>query len=306
MGALALAGCTQLPDVTPFATATADMAAAVRSAGPAVASEVARMEGGGATAGRLAESWAARDAAMVAVVMYSDSLVSIVNAAHDRGNAIGALAEKLGGLASAAGFALPGSSAAVGVVTDAARFVWAQIELARGARTLEDALTAAQPAVDRIAEKLGDDFRDLDLALRAAVESQRGVLESDPGYNIPAGTCGTLVERKLALLEELADRGVDGNPELTDEDLSRVDRLDALMATTAAQLAATDESLGELEARARVVQDLVLASGGAVERWAVAHRDLANAVRMRRPINIDSLTAAAVEIRELIKRVREL
>jgi hypothetical protein len=264
------------------------------------------MDRGGPTAERLTESWAARDAAMAGVVMYSDSLVSIVNAAHDRGNVIGELAEKLGGLAAAAGFAMPGSSVAAGVVTDAARFVWAQIELARGARSLEEALAAAQPAVDRIAEKLGEDFRDLDVALRAAVESQRGFLESDPAYNISSGTRDALVERKLALLEELADRGVDGNPDLSDDDLARVARLDALMDAAAAQLVETDAAIAVMESRTRAVHDLVLVSGGAIERWGVAHRDLANAVRMRRPISLDSLITAAAEVRELIKRVREL
>jgi hypothetical protein len=242
---------------------------------------------------------------MGAVVSYSDSLVSIVNAAHDKGNAVGKLADKLGGLATAAGLPLPGSSAVLGIVTDAAKFVWAQIELARGARSLEEALSAAQPAVDRIAEKLDADFADLGITLRAAVENQRGRLESEPSYNICAGTREAITERKLALLEQLADRGGEGQPPLTDDDLQSLERLDALAESNAAQLVETDEAIAALTGRSRAVQELIVASSDAVQRWAVAHRDLVNAVRMRRAVDIDSLTSAAVEIRELVRRVRE-
>jgi hypothetical protein len=303
---LLASGCTQLPDVTPFATATADMAAAVRTAGPAVASEVERMEHGQAAAKTLSQSWAARDAAMAAVVSYSDSLVSIVNAAHDKGEAVGKLAEKLGGLATAAGLPLPGASAALGVVTDAAKFVWAQIELARGAASLEEALAAAQPAIDRIADKLGDDFKDLDVALRAAVEGQRGAIEADPTYNIGVGTRDTIVESKLHLLERLAQRAGNDRDGLTDDDIAALGRIDALAESTSAVLEDPEKRLDELGTRAGATTDLLHASADAVQRWSIAHRDLVNAVANRRGVDVDSLTSAAVEIRDLVKRVREL
>lgn len=299
-------GCTQLPDVTPFATATADMAAAVRSAGPAVAAEVERMDNGRTPAKKLSESWAARDAAMAAVVSYSDSLVSIVNAAHDKGEAVGTLATKLGGLATAAGLPLPGASAAMGIVTDAAKFVWTQIELARGAASLEEALAAAQPAVDRIAQKLRDDFQDLDVALRAAVESQRGALEGEPTYNVSVGTRDTIAEHKLALVQALAERAGPSGTALTDDDIAALERIDALASSNAAMLSPTEERLAELDTRARTIADLLSASSGAIERWSVAHRDLVSAVKARRSVDVDSLSSAAVEIRDLIKRVREL
>jgi hypothetical protein len=43
-----------------------------------------------------------------------------------------------------------------------------------------------------------------------------------------------------------------------------------------------------------------------MERWAAAHREVALSLEHRRPVSVESLTDAAVEVRDLVKRVREL
>jgi hypothetical protein len=43
-----------------------------------------------------------------------------------------------------------------------------------------------------------------------------------------------------------------------------------------------------------------------MEQWAAAHREVALSLENRRPVSTESLTEAAVELRDLVKRIREL
>lgn len=302
LGALLAAGaCAELPDLTAFAGATAQMAAGVRAAGPAVAAEVQRVEGGNDIASRLTASWKERDAALDAIVQYADALAAIAGASQDHGDAIAALARSLGELADAAGYPVPGRAA--GVATDAARFVWAQVELAGSARLLADALDAAQPVVDRIAETLDADSRDGATVLRAAIENERTNLESDPAYNTAVGARETLGRLKRLEMERLIEAAGGSEADApAPGTMERLARLDALIASNNAELAPIEARLNGLDARGLAVQRLVEASGDSIRRWAAVHRELAAAVRSRRPVDVGSLVAAVVEIRDLVKK----
>jgi hypothetical protein len=293
--------CAQLPDLAPFARATGEMAGAVRAAGPAVVSEVRLLEGGDEIASRLERSWEARAAALDVVAHYADSLASTVGSSRGNGEAAAAVARSIGELAGAAGAPVPPS--ALGAASDAARFIWAQVQLAAGARSLVEALAAAQPVVDRVAETLDADSTGLATIVRAAIENERTALESGPAYDA-AVEAGDALERFRRvevgrLIDAAASAGADGP---TAESMDRLARIDALIASNNAQLAPFEARRRELDARGRELGRLVSAAGESVRRWAVAHRDLIAAMREHRAVDADSLLAAALEIRDLVKR----
>ena len=162
-----LIGCTTLPDVGPFAEATAELRSAVVGSGTTAESELRRMQGGQSYAEQFADQWKTRTQAMNGLVDYADSLQSIVKASSDAESNVGALADNVAQLATAAGIALPGAGA-VAVASDMASFVYRQIALARAAQSLAGALETSQPAIEQIANKIALDLKVTQDIFRAA------------------------------------------------------------------------------------------------------------------------------------------
>ncbi|MCA9617384.1 MAG: hypothetical protein KC731_00085, partial [Myxococcales bacterium] len=146
---------------------------------------------------RLDEAWKARLAAATAIVTYAEALEAVTDAGKSGSKAVEAVANGVQGLAEAAGLAVPGAGAAAGVVTDVAKFVYAQIALARAADTLDEALQRAQPAVARIAQILRQDIDDLGAILQAVALAERNALRTH--HQIELGYRDSLVERRDAL-----------------------------------------------------------------------------------------------------------
>ncbi|MGH7390524.1 MAG: hypothetical protein ACREM3_13860 [Candidatus Rokuibacteriota bacterium] len=294
---LVAAGCAALPDVSPFATASRELAGAVKASGAAVTEDLQTSPSLDAEAKKFDRAWAARNDAMRAVVSYSDGLVGIVEATGDARASARSLADKLGGLAAAAGVAQPGAGAAANVAADTAAFIWAQVALARGAASLEQALGHAQPAIDRLAEIMSRDTDDLLKIVRGLSVAQRTTLTE--AFNEAFGYRKTLAQRRSTL----RDKGF-GN--LTTADLGELQRIDELMTPVNAELQKYDEQSARIDRRERANLRLVAATRDALERWATAHREVALALQNRRPVSVESLNGAAVELRTLVTRIREL
>jgi hypothetical protein len=299
--AIVLGGCTPLPDVSPFSTATTQLSSAVRTSGLATADEVAGMTNGGQLSTDLRTAWKARIAAMDAMTSYADSLVAIVNASNDAGNSASALADKVGNLATAAGIINPAAGASVKVAADTAKLVWTNIARARGAASLQDAIDAAQPAIETIAETLALDGKDLRIAVRAAITNEKNELRRDTSVNTVRG---------LHINAPAAKAGIIGNFDPTGNvgfaNQSDLDALNQLLDGTRKEFDASEEKLAALNARQKTLLALIGATDDAIVRWADAHKSLAAAVRARRPIDLSSLMDGIVEVRELVKKVREL
>jgi hypothetical protein len=78
-----------------------------------------------------------------------------------RGQAVGALANAVTGLAKAAGV--------MSVATDAATFIYSQLALIRASKSLEEALVHTKPPVERIALIIALDLKNADNSLQAAL-----------------------------------------------------------------------------------------------------------------------------------------
>ncbi|HSE92462.1 MAG TPA: hypothetical protein VLF19_04080, partial [Methylomirabilota bacterium] len=183
------------------------------------------------------------------------------------------------------------------VAADTAAFIWAQVALARGAASLQEALGHAQPAIDRLAEIMSRDTDDLAKIVRAMAVAQRTTLNET--FNEAFGYRKTLARRRSIL----RDTGF-GN--LTEAELGELERIEELMTPVNAELQKYDEQSVVIDRREKANLRLVAATRDSLERWAAAHREVALALQNRRPVSVESLNGAAVELRALVRRIREL
>ena len=292
--AWAMVGCSSLPEVGPFADATIELNSAIDLGGKTVVAELRTMEAT-SQADTLEEAWKARTAAGGALVTYAESLRAIVSAGHSGKESASKVIDSVTSLAATAGISIPASSAAFSTATDIGKFLYGQISLMRAANSLEAALEAAQPAVSRIAVFLDKDLR-------------------------AAGEIFQLANTDIQQSLELKHRAPIDRLRYRDELLKERDNLyeesppnEARLLQIAELIAATDEwydpyqeQLAESSARLRRGEALFSAALDATGRWVAAHDLLVQAVKERRPYNDQSLVQAAVEIRELVGRMREL
>lgn len=299
-----LTGCTSLPDVSPFATATRSLADAIRASGKAVSDEAEQIQDGKELSDELDKEWEARTKVMAAMVRYADSLSAIVDAAN-RGRETGkALAAKVEELAIAASL-IPGAGVAGGAVGDAAGFVIGQLALMRGAKSLEEALEAAHPVVRRVAETLAKDLASLDLLVRSAEKNQDGQLFASEAFRSALDAEGAANTAKQAILAELAKAKDAADMTKSARILAQLAEIEKILAATRVTLAPAEEQQRAMKERVRATRALIAASSEALGRWDVAHQDLLFAIQNRRPVDVSSILQAVVEVRELVQRVKQ-
>ncbi|HEV8543724.1 MAG TPA: hypothetical protein VGR78_15120 [Verrucomicrobiae bacterium] len=289
---VAALGCAALPSVGPLVDASNQLRSAVETSGAAVETELRLMSGGASQADQLHRQWKARNEAFAALTAYAHSLQDIIAAGESGAATAEKIADSVAALAKGAGVALPGSPEAVSVVTDAAKFISAQIAIARAAKSLEQSLVAAQPAVDEICRLIASDLHDLDDIFVAAATATDDAIRAE---------YGDVIGYRRRLLKQLSgsDPAHPGN--------------EGTQANLAQALQGTDGVYAEYLARRKEIADrlragraLIQAAAQSANEWSVAHGNLVTAMKERRPVNVDSLVNAAVEIQKLVNRVREL
>jgi hypothetical protein len=303
-----LGSCAPLPDVSPFATATRELASALRTSGDTAVTIVAD-EHDQQKAGELREAWDERDKAMHALVRYSDGLTAIVAGFDDaKANAI-KLGDSIEQLAQTAGIITPGGEAAAGVAIDVGQLVVEQIAKVKAAKSLERALTDAQPVIDAVAGHLGrrlirgrsgaevsNDVTDL-MVIYEAVDSKIETEELQATQSTH-DLITVLAARRSSIQARI--------PQGEAATVAEVAQLTQTIADANVTLTALQAPFRQRARRVSEAQALVEALAGAVDSWATAHADLANAIQQRRAVSVASLTDSALEIRALTKRIRDL
>jgi hypothetical protein len=152
-------GCGSLPNARPFANATSTLSASVKTSGQALTDSLR-------DAGSLLPkdkssyekaiqkfdaAWTFRIKAAEGAVAYSNSVANVIAAAGEARETINKVGDSLGALAGAAGIALP-AAPVIGIAKDIGEFIAVRVAVVRTSRKLEEAVTQAQPAVERIAE----------------------------------------------------------------------------------------------------------------------------------------------------------
>jgi hypothetical protein len=296
-GCLALLGaCTNLPDVGPFVQSTAEVRSAVITAGTVAVEELKHMPDGTTYAERLSAQWQARLRAMDGLVDYADALQSIVASGRQGASSVGALADSVGQLAAVAGIVFPPAGAAQGV-TDAAKFVYAQIALVRAASALEDALVQSQPAIEQIARTIAQDLDDLSAVFQLANAGILLALQKE--HNLDLGFRQSLVDERNTLYAK-------GVGAFTAQERTRLKEINEFIASTNEWYGPYTQRRDNIQRRLRAGQTLCQAAAGTVVRWGLAHNNLVLAVQERRPVSTQSLVQAAVDLRDLIQRIRML
>jgi predicted HAD superfamily phosphohydrolase len=289
-----LAGC-QLPNVGPFVDATGQLKSAVAVSGTVVEQELRLIPGAEDFAQQLKTNWVARDKAMTALLAYAESLDSVVAAGKSGAESAGKIADSVAGLAEAAGMAIPGSPAALAVANDTVKFLAAQVANIRAAKQLARAFTEAQPAVEKIAQLMRQDLDDLDGIVQAANQ----IIETDV---VAARSESRLLDQRKAILEQMKrERDL-----AKKEDRDELVQLSQLLVDVEARDAVYQAKLDVGAERLRVARQLIGAANAALDAWLIGHQQLAVAARNKTTVSTRALLDSAVELRDLVKRMREL
>lgn len=287
-------GCTSLPNVGPFADATHQLKAAVAQSGSTVSDELRYTEGGKEAADQLVEAWKERNQAFEAIAAYSDSLEAIVSSGNQGAQAAGELADSIQEFAETVGIAIPASPAAINAVSDSIKLLVKYIANTRAAKSLEEAMVKAQPAVEQIVKLIVEDLEDIDGIFRAANK----LVE----INFKNSYATRISYRKV--LEDFVQKAdiADAN----DAVLKRLVQVNELLDSTNSWYSEYQQGLEQNQKRLRVGRALIKTAQASVQQWVTAHKQVVNALKNRRPVSTETLLEAAVEIRYLLKRIREL
>lgn len=291
-------GCTALPDVTPFATSSREFASGVKAAGRVVSEDLRSDDALADSSKKFDEAWDARNKAMEGVVQYADGLAAIVKSTQDARAQAKALGNKLETLAAAAGVVNPAIGASVAVGIDVASFIYGQIAIVRGANSLQEAMDAAQPAIDKLAEIITKDSENLKEVVLSTASLRRTAIQQ------AGGAKASSFAREIEARRDEARAAFARDPSSARrDDLLAIDRL-------AATAQAENQQFQDQVARAREMAgtsaELIQAMRDGVSRWTAAHRQVAQALKDRQSVSVESLTDAAVEVRDLAQRLRAL
>ncbi|HEX8877583.1 MAG TPA: hypothetical protein VF777_12605 [Phycisphaerales bacterium] len=322
-------GCTALPDVRPFATSSREFASAVKVAGRAISQDLRSDEELAEKAEEFDAAWAFRVKEMEGVTRHADGLVAIVQATQDARAKAQALGDSLATLAGTAGFVNPAAGAAADLVIRGASLVYAQIALVRGAASLEEAMVRAQPVIDAVCEKIIADSQDMEEIVASIALLRRGTITSQGGgkarYHLnqmeqyrdqARGSFWKAQELVVKAEAALAGASDDARPgamqrlhaarqEVAASRESLV-AADQLVTTALAENEAYNAAYARAVEQGRAGQELIEAMRTGLSRWADAHRDVAQALRDRRPVSVESLTSVALEVRELYVDFKQL
>ena len=300
-----LCGCVNLPDTQPFTSATVGLRSAVASSGAATVAELklVNISGVKTEANNLEGAWAERNKLFSGLVQYADSLQAIVESGKKGAESAKALADSVQQLAQVANLVQPGAGPAIGVAAQTAQYVYGEIAKVRAAKSLEQALAHAQPAVEAIAAKMAMDMDDLDKLIRAADKAQRDEITtlsaSDIGYRKQLlATRANLMATIQTKLQNTAPSAITERAEL--------DEANTLIAATDSWNESYQAQLDAINERERLSRQLVAETKTALNAWASEHAEILRAVRTKRVPSATEIVEAAKRIQDLVEQYKNL
>ncbi|HYJ52469.1 MAG TPA: hypothetical protein VEW04_04795 [Allosphingosinicella sp.] len=309
---LATASCTALPDTSGYTAASLQLRTSAAAAGSALSTELGRMTellpaarrpDAVSIAGQFDEAWATTVASLGALGRYAESIEAVTKAGNNGAAAANGVADSVNGLAGALGI-VPGA-ALVGVATDTFAFIYSQIANIRATRSLERSLDLADPLIRDMSNVVGGQVTAAKALFQQAIQLEGQAL--DFGVDDIAALDADLETRENDAARTLAALAAQGGRDdarrAADAELKRIRDGRAAIAP---RMAAYRTARTALAARARAGNELFAATDNALATWREGHTKMVRAIRERRPVSFESLTAAAQEIRELSRRWRDL
>jgi chromosome segregation ATPase len=183
-----LSACADIPDIKPFADATANLATATDKGYRQTEAQLAMLQAENPdlqdqakkSLQELHDRWKPTKEAMNALVGYTDSLAALADAGNTGKEAANKLTNSFEGLYGAVGqlVPLPGISAGVKTAFDAIGAVNGVIAKMRAHNSLKDAAEDAAPAVQVVAKVLAENFVFLEQLSRSAGTAGSAAVEN--------------------------------------------------------------------------------------------------------------------------------
>lgn len=175
-----LSACAELPDLKPFADATARMADAMQGGYSQTESLLVRTGVGDAKVGELRARWEPTRRAVNAMVAYSDALAALADAGSKGEESAGALISSLEGVRDAVGALVPGIPGGIpATIITAFQKINGVVARLRARKALKEIVNDADESLGAAATILALNFRDLGRINRAAAQELLNKLEFD-------------------------------------------------------------------------------------------------------------------------------
>lgn len=319
---LLFAGCTALPDTSGYTIATIQVKQAVATTGDVVKEELlASITSDATTADENSikgfdASWAATMRSLDAMVVHAQSIEQIVDAGNKGSESAKAVADSVKNLVDTVKVdTISGATATVFELSaDTVAFVYGEYSKHVSAQSLEDALQKFGPSIAKITvlveAQIGDAGRLFDEQIEAQIQ-----LLNTPAQNIgDAGKRYGSWIKQHGELDNLAGRATqslvramqDNNPSEIAKAKTMIADVEIGRKIVEPRIAEYNTKVNIIRQREKVGRNIIGSSETAVAAWGSAHQQLVKAVKERKPVSVDSLTATITEIRTLIQRWREL
>ena len=308
-----LVGCATLPDTSGYTTATIQLKQAVATAGNVVETE---LESAGTVPVKKVKdfqnAWEATVASLDAMITYAESIEHIVDAGNKGAESAKQVADSVKKLAEAVKVdAMTGAAGKVfGVAADTGAFVYGEISKIGAAKKLDEALSKAGPWIVKINNMVQLQVEDAGRLFHRQIKVQFDNLKTggDTGYGAWLKINKAIGNTQLEAVKEMS-KLLDTSP----IDLVAVNNLQTELVQIqktrnqiAPHLIEYETKLVEIRNREKTGLSIIRASENAIAEWGTAHENLVRAVKDHKPVSVESLTMAVVEIRTLIERWRKL
>jgi hypothetical protein len=307
-------GCTKLPDTSGYTIATIQVKQAVATTGDVVKEELMSAIQAEATSADQSsvkdfeKVWAVTLRSLDAMVVHAQSIEQIVDAGNKGAQSAKAVADSVKNLVDTVKVdTISGTTAKVFELSaDTVAFVYGEYSKHVSAKSLEDALDKFGPSITKITVLIQAQMSDAHRLFDEQTAAQYLKLQSDLRYGSWIKRHGEL-DTLAALATQLLVRALEKNntSEITKAKTMLAD-LDVASRVIAPRMAAYREDKAEIAQREKIGRSIIGSAELAVAAWGSAHQQLVKAVKERKAVSVESLTATITEIRTLIQRWREL
>jgi hypothetical protein len=317
-----LGACTSLPDTSGYTAATIQVKQAVATTGDVLEGELLSAIKVNATTANdeavknLKAAWAATMRSLDAMVAHAQSIEQIVDAGNKGGESAKQVADSVKNLVDAVKVdALTGASAnVVELSADTVAFVYGEYSKHVAAKSLEEALEKFGPSMAKITALVQAQIADARRLFVEQIEAQVQLLQTPAQTPEDASRrFGNWIKRHGELDEtaeqatQLLVRGIKNNkPDNVAKAKAMIADVETGQKMIAPHLVEYEAKIHVIRQREKAGRSILGTAENAVAAWGVAHQQLAIAVKERKPVSVESLTAAVVEIRTLTQRWREL
>jgi hypothetical protein len=317
-----LGGCGSIPDLKPFADATADIQTGVTSLGVDYGASIPGDSkcGPSTCRDRFAQEWKPRVEVVAAIANYSDSLAQIADAGKSSAETAGRVMTSVGGLLDAVKVPLAAPAAKI-----VERFISEGIKY-KALKSLDEAVDAAHPLIAEVIVLLDKDLAvladEVDV-IKFGAESAVRLKDEDGTRSQLAFARKSLAAHRQAMqtdhqsLAGLAKKMAGGQCSECGKEAQAIDQR---LGEARTRLVAMERDVQSLEKSNAPLQAELDAVGAraiktrtaigklrtGLQEWVTVHKGLGDNVRRSLRPNVRALVTTASDIRKLVEELRAI